>query len=174
MMSPWLTATQTAPGPCSASTAASRRRTAATARACIAAIDSPPGNAAADGWVCTVFQSFSLASSLSARPCHVAVVALGDAALGRGHRRARLRLDDGPGGLPAPLQRAGDDARRAGRPASRSAVRAGLGDARRRRGGRPRVRPASTPDGVGGGAAVAHEDHGCHAGERSGDYRRAP
>ena len=30
----------------------------------------PPGNAAADGWVCTVFQSGSLARSLSARPCH--------------------------------------------------------------------------------------------------------
>ncbi len=48
---------------------ASRRRTAVTARACMAAIDSPPGKAAADGWVCTIFHSFSLASSLSGRPC---------------------------------------------------------------------------------------------------------
>ena len=70
MTSPWLTATHTAPGPCSASIAASWRRTAATARACIAAIDSPPGNAAADGWAWTVAQSFSRASSLSGRPCH--------------------------------------------------------------------------------------------------------
>ena len=70
MMSPWLTATHTAPAPCSASTAASRRRTADTARACIATIDSPPGNVAADGCAWTVAQSFSLASSLSGRPCH--------------------------------------------------------------------------------------------------------
>ena len=70
MTSPWLTATQTAPAPCSASTAASRRRTASTARACICGIDSPPGNVAADGLVCTVFQSACLASSFSGRPCH--------------------------------------------------------------------------------------------------------
>ena len=70
MMSPWLTATQTAPGPCSASTSASWRRTASTARACMADIDSPPGKAAAEGWAWTVRHSFSLASSLSVRPCH--------------------------------------------------------------------------------------------------------
>ena len=33
-------------------------------------IDSPPGKVAADGWACTVFQSFSLARSFSGRPCH--------------------------------------------------------------------------------------------------------
>ena len=70
MMSPWLTATHTAPGPCSASTAASWRRTASTARWRIATIDSPPGNAAADGWRWTVAQSFSFASSRILRPCH--------------------------------------------------------------------------------------------------------
>ena len=40
-----------------------------TARLCMATSDSPPGKTAADGWVCTVFQSGSLASSLSGRPC---------------------------------------------------------------------------------------------------------
>ena len=70
MMSPWLTATHTAPAPCSASSAASCRRIAATDRACMAAIDSPPGNTAADGWVCTTDHSGSWASSLSGRPCH--------------------------------------------------------------------------------------------------------
>ena len=70
MRSPWLTAAQTAPGPCSASTAASCARTAATTRACIAAIASPPGKTTADGWVCTVFHSGSLSSSLMVRPCH--------------------------------------------------------------------------------------------------------
>ena len=69
-MSPWVTATHTAPAPCSASMAASRRRTALTARACIAGSDSPPGNVAADGCDCTVFQSFSFASSRNGRPCH--------------------------------------------------------------------------------------------------------
>ena len=34
------------------------------------AIDSPSGNAAAEGWVCTVRHSGSLARSLSERPCH--------------------------------------------------------------------------------------------------------
>ena len=69
MTSPWLTATQTAPAPCSASSAASRRRTAATARACMAASTRRPGRSTADGCAWTVVQSFSLASSLSARPC---------------------------------------------------------------------------------------------------------
>jgi len=70
MTSPWLTATHTAPGPCSASTAASCRRIAATARACMPAMDSPPGKTTADGWVCTVAHRGSVARSLSARPCH--------------------------------------------------------------------------------------------------------
>ena len=70
MMSPCVTATHTAPAPCSASSAASCRRIAATARACIAAIDSPPGKTAADGWFCTTDHSGSLASSLRVRPCH--------------------------------------------------------------------------------------------------------
>ena len=57
MMSPWLTAAQTAPGPCCDSNAASSRRIAATDLACIAAIDSPPGNSAADGWLCIALVS---------------------------------------------------------------------------------------------------------------------
>ncbi len=69
MTSPWLTATHTAPGPCSASMAASWRRIAATARACIPAMDSPPGKTTADGCAWTVFQRSSVASSLRGRPC---------------------------------------------------------------------------------------------------------
>ena len=37
-------------------------------RADISGIDSPPGNRAPEGWVCTVRQSFSLASFLSSWP----------------------------------------------------------------------------------------------------------
>ena len=68
--SPCETATHTASGPCSASSSASRRRTAATVRACISGSVSPPGKPTREGWPCTDFQSFSFASSLSARPCH--------------------------------------------------------------------------------------------------------
>ena len=68
MTSPWLTATHTASGPCSASIFASHRRTAATARADISAIDSPSGNCAADGCACTVFHIGSFASVFSSRP----------------------------------------------------------------------------------------------------------
>ena len=63
--SPWETASHTAFSPLSASTAASRSRIADTARADISGSDSPSGNRAPEGWVCTVRQSFSLASFLS-------------------------------------------------------------------------------------------------------------
>ena len=70
MTSPWLTASQTAPSPCSWVMRASWRVMAATPRSCMARIDSPPGKVAAEGCDCTVFQSFSLARSFSGRPCH--------------------------------------------------------------------------------------------------------
>ena len=66
--SPWLTATQTASGPCSASTRASQRRAAATARADMSAIDSPSGKTAADGCICTVRHIGSLARVFSSCP----------------------------------------------------------------------------------------------------------
>ncbi len=69
-MSPWLTATQTAVGPCAASTSASMRRIAATARDCMVCMDSPPGNTTALGFACTVRHSGSFARSASFRPCH--------------------------------------------------------------------------------------------------------
>ena len=93
------------------------------------------------------------------------VVALGDAALGRGRRGAGLLLEDGPGGLPAPLQGAGHDRDEGhdGEP---------LGGPRR-----PGSTPVSSrrtparaagehPGGVGRGPAVPHQDHRCHAGDR--------
>ena len=70
MTSPWLTATQGASAPCSAATRASQRRTAATERAAMPDIDSPPGNVTAEGWACTVRHSGSLASVLSVPPVH--------------------------------------------------------------------------------------------------------
>ena len=71
MMSPWLTATQTAPGAVLGLDA--RRRGVVRRRPrgpASPTIDSPPGKVAADGWACTVAHSFSLARSLSGRPCH--------------------------------------------------------------------------------------------------------
>src|SRR6266487_1274327 len=68
--SPWLHTSHSAPGPCSALTRASQSRTAATARADIAAIGSPPGKVAADGCCWTTFHSGSLASFLSGWPSH--------------------------------------------------------------------------------------------------------
>ena len=81
MMSPCVTATHTAPAPCSASSAASCRRIAATDRACMAAIDSPPGNTASDGWVCTTDHNGSWASSSRRPPLPLPVVALDDVRL---------------------------------------------------------------------------------------------
>ena len=66
--SPWLHASQSASGPCSAVTFASQRRTAATARADIAAIASPFGKTAALGCCCTTGHSGSLASFFSGWP----------------------------------------------------------------------------------------------------------
>ncbi|KZX19834.1 hypothetical protein ACH61_03066 [Rathayibacter tanaceti] len=70
IVSPWLTAAHTAPAPCSSATAASCRRIADTARACMASSPSPPGNTTAEGWFCTVAHSGSFARSRSGRPCH--------------------------------------------------------------------------------------------------------
>ena len=56
--------------PYSASKAVSCRRIAATDRACIAAMDSPPGKTTADGCDCTAAHRSRVARSLSMRPCH--------------------------------------------------------------------------------------------------------
>ena len=139
------------------STAASRRRTASTARACICGSDSPPGNVAADGLVCTVFHSASRASSRELAPLPLAVVALGERLVGCGpaacadwrvatalavsRQRSSGLLDQlgqrddgqplaGPVGL-APSDVVEVDARACGRPAcrrrSRRCARAGAG-----------------------------------------------
>ena len=82
MMSPWLTATQTAPGPCSASTAASWRRTADTARACIARHRLAAGERGR-GRLGLHRRPELLLGEVAQRPAlPLAVVALGDPAVG--------------------------------------------------------------------------------------------
>ena len=160
MMSPWLTATHTAPGPCSASNAASCRRIAATDRACMAAMDSPPGNLAADGCVCTTDQML-LGEFAEGAALPVAVVALGDALLdqrpgapagGRGSSRAVCRQRSK--GL--------ETTATSGTAASRSAVRGGLvaPDLVQPDSGRASGQHAVH---VRGGATVPHEDDCGHA-----------
>ncbi len=63
--SPWLQASQSASGPCSAVTCASQSRTAATARCAMLAIASPPGKTAALGCACTTCHSGCFARVLS-------------------------------------------------------------------------------------------------------------
>ena len=99
------------------------------------------------------------------------VVTLGDAALGRRGRGTRLRLEDGSRGLPAPLERAGDHRDQGDR---REPLRGPLGlvdagvvepDA-----GRP---AGEHSGGVGRGATVSYQDHRCHAGDPTAGYLRA-
>ena len=147
--SPWLDATQIASAPCSAVILASQSRIAATPRACMSRIDSPPGNVTPLGWACTAFQSGSLASCLELATGPVAVPALGQPLVGRDvERRVECRR----------------------RPPRRSAGSAPAGWTRRPRSAARAIRAAVSaaccePD-------VVELDAGRAAGEHAGRVRR--
>ena len=159
--SAWLDTTQIAPSPCCSVSWRSQSRIAATPRACMSRIDSPPGNVTPLGCACTTFQSDSLARVLSGWPVQSPYPHSVSRSSVCTAYRVFQRRGDSVGGLDASLERArhhrgdgqlGDAGRSLGRLCQACIVEAHAG------------RSASEdPLGIRRRSAVPHEENSRHA-----------